>query len=150
MFGRTMVSFPSATSASMYVEAGSESVTPFNMCCVLMRCTQSVLGLRQVDPVVDADGLGPIVNEHGLDRQAGSRSLLHDVCQIVFAFLWILLDAVQRIPNPLGSEAVRAHVQLMDLQLLGTGNVFFDDGRHLTALACARSAQTPVDHPRSP
>ncbi len=36
----------------------------------------------------------------------------------------------KRIPQPVGSEAVRADIQFLDLLLLGCGDIFLDDGLH--------------------
>ena len=58
--------------------------------------------LRQVHAGIDADGLDQVIVQHGLYGQVILDGELHHVGQIILALLRIHLDAMQRIPQPLG------------------------------------------------
>ena len=63
------VSLPMLTPISMYVEAGSIIVTPFNMCCSIDAPAHGSFHFREMHARVDADGLFHIIHHGGLNGQ---------------------------------------------------------------------------------
>ncbi len=99
VFGQMTVSRPIVTPISMYVEAGSINVTPFNMCDSLTRRRISASTSDRWHACVDADRLLRILHDFGLHRQPSLDRHFDRVRQIILALVRILFDAATTRPT---------------------------------------------------